>query len=397
MIYGFYFRFLKLTHCKWLSILLSYMVRFLYICKYFVERLCCKKKTVNINHSVAIERISSVYPDINSKYQLVNLDVNDNVDLSIIVPIYNYVNLIEKNILSILNQKTKYSFELILVDDGSTDGAEEIVKKYSSNEKVKAIFQTNQGIAGARNTGLNNAVGKYIMFVDCDDIVNDNIVEILIDKAYSEDADIVMCAHNLVKENNGKVYSVVPNVYPDNNLLGYYGKAKILNYPGLPWAKVYKRELFSQVRYLPGYWYEDTIIHSLIFTQCKKFSYVPIVAYQYRWYENNFSHTQGNNTNLKCIDRYWMLVKILKTYIDINDINNECFYTMLIKHLSIHYYPTISGLSDDLIEDLFSLACDLFEEYRPNNKFKLPFMLRVTEKALIKRDIELWKLSIKYQ
>lgn len=397
MIYGFYFKFLQLTRSKFLSVILSYIVRFLFVCKYFIERFRCKKKIINISHNQAIETVRSVHPDIDSQYERVNLDVDDNVDLSIIVPIYNYVGLIEQNILSILNQHTKYNFELILVDDGSTDGAQDIVKKYTTNPSVKAIFQKNQGIAGARNTGINNAVGKYVMFVDCDDVVNDNIVETLMDKAYQENSDIVMCGHNLVKEKNGEVYSSIQNVYPDYNLLGYYGNAKILNYPGLPWAKVYKRELFNQVRYLPGYWYEDTIIHSLIFTQCKSFSYVPVVAYQYRWYENNFSHTQGNNTNPKCIDRYWMLVKILKLYKQINgDLNNECFYTMLITHLSVHYYPSLMGLDEEVIESLFSLACDLYFEYKPKYQCKLPYMLKIVEKALTDRNINLWKLAIKY-
>ena len=70
---------------------------------------------------------------------------------------------------------------------------------------------------------------------------------------------------------------------------------------------------------------------------------------------------------------------------------------MLIKHLSAHYYPTISGLDEQTVDDLFVLACDLLKQYKPEQKIKLPYMLRVTEKALLEGDINLWKLAIQYQ
>ena len=316
--------------------------------------------------------------------------------VSVIVPVFNMSAYLERCVLSIMNQEYQ-NLEIVLVDDGSTDGAQEIVRRYERDSRVKTIFQKNQGIAGARNTGLNHATGRFIMFVDCDDVVEKDLVQTLMSRAELENCDIVMCAHNLVKERNGQVYATIPNVYSSGNLLGYSGSAVILNYAGLPWAKVYRRELWDNVRYLPGYWYEDTIIHMLLFTQCRKFSYVPKVCYQYRWYEKNFSHVQGNAVNPKCIDRYWMLVPILEKAQTLGVAQGECFYTALIKHLSVYYYPTVSGMDDRTVEDLFILACDLFRQYRKDSTVKLPYMLRVTEKALRKGDINLWKLAIKYQ
>ena len=72
------------------------------------------------------------------------------------------------------------------------------------------------------------------MFVDCDDIVHDDIVETLMNKAYSENYDMVMCAHNLSKERNGAIYEIVPNVYPKYNLIGYKNGDEIMNLAGLP-------------------------------------------------------------------------------------------------------------------------------------------------------------------
>lgn len=397
MIQGFYFRFYRMTGCEWLSALFAHLAYFVFWCKFAIERMCYKKCIITEKKENALEIIAKVHPDPDGHPEYKNAEVDEKLDLSIIVPVYNYAELIENNILSILQQKTKYQYQLILVDDGSTDGSKDILRKYENYPNVKVIYQQNQGIAGARNTGLNYAAGRYIMFVDCDDTVEENLVEILLFKAYKDDCDIVMCAHNLVKECNGEIYEMIPNVYPRYNLLGYAGNAKILNYAGLPWCKVYKRELWENVRYLPGYWYEDTIIHSLLFTQCTKFSYDPVICYQYRWYEKNFSHIQGNTANPKCIDIFWLLKRILEQYEGMNLPKDERFETMLLKHLSKYYYTKISEMSDEVVSALFVLACDLYQRYGAKEDYKLPYMLRETRKALQKGDINLWKLTTKYQ
>lgn len=397
MIHGFYFRFYRATHIEWLSTIMAHMAYCVFLCRYLLQRMTKKIKTVRIEKEKALDTIRAIHPDPMGKPLIKPAPVDSNIDLSIIVPIYNYADFIENNIKSILNQKTKYAFQLILVDDGSTDGAQNIVRKYANEPNVRAIFQKNQGIAGARNTGLNAATGKYIMFVDCDDTVDDDLVETLMSKAYQDDCDIVMCAHNLVKERDGQIYEIVPNIYPQFDMLGYSENAKILNYAGLPWGKVYKRELWEQVRYFPGYWYEDNIIHSLLFTQCKRFAYVPKVCYQYRWYEKNFSHTQGNSANPKSIDMYWMLNPILEQHKKMGLPHDDRYETMLLKHLSLYYYSKIAGLDEKVVDALFALACDLYREYGVKENCQLPYMLRVTRKALLQGDINLWKLASKYQ
>lgn len=384
-------------HNEWVSMVLSHMAYFLYHILFLIKRIRTRKNIVSISEKDALDKISKVYPKPISEPIVNDPDINQGLDLSIVVPVYNYENLIQQNIESILNQKTSYQYELILVDDGSTDGAGEILKEYVNLENVTVIFQSNMGIAGARNTGINHATGRYLMFADCDDLLNDEIVERLLKRAYEQDCDIVMCAHDLVKEKNGQVISVLANVYPPYNLLGFKNNDQIMNYAGLPWAKVYKRELFNGVRFLPGYWYEDTIIQFLLFTQCKKFSYIPYVGYEYKWYEKNFSHTQNSSANVKCIDRYWMLLDIIEKYKDLGLPLDAQFYTMLIRHVSIYYYPQLKGLPNELLEALFVLAREQLVKYRPEQTCKLPYMLKVTEKALLERDMNLWKLAIKYQ
>lgn len=397
MVYGFYFRFYKKFHNELFCSILAKIAYFLYCVLFWVKKIKRNKTKKIMKVSKAKEIVNGVYPRLDSKPVYDNRAIDSSVDLSIVVPVYNYVEIIKANIDAILNQKTRYNYELIIVDDGSTDGAGEVIKQYENNSKVKLIYQKNAGIGAARNTGINNAIGKYIMFVDCDDIVHDDIVETLLNKAYSNDYDMVMCAHDLSKEKNGQIFDIIPNIYPKYNLMGYKNGDKIMNLAGLPWCKVYKRELWNNVRFFPGYWYEDTIIQFLIFTQCKNYAYISKIEYEYKWYEKNFSHVQGNSANIKTIDSYWILIEILEQYKKSNLPINEQLYTLILRHISTYYFGSINGLSEDIIDALFVLAKELFIEYKPNHKVKLPYMLRQVEKAFDNNDIELWKLASCYQ
>lgn len=397
MIYGFYFRFYGKFHNSVFSSVLAKLAYMLYCCVFFLKKLRHKRVSVDVNIDDARNIVNGIHPRLDSHPVYENKPIDDNIDLSIVVPVYNYVDIIESNIDSILNQKTEYNYQLIIVDDGSTDGAADVLKKYADNQNVKLIFQKNAGIGAARNTGINNADGKYLMFVDCDDIVHDDIVETLMNKAYSENYDMVMCAHNLSKERNGAIYEIVPNVYPKYNLIGYKNGDEIMNLAGLPWCKVYKREIWNNVRFFPGYWYEDTIIQFLIFMQCKNYAYIPKIEYEYKWYEKNFSHTQGNSANPKSIDTYWLLIEILEQYKNNNMPVNDRLYTLILRHISTYYYGSVKNLDSKVVEALFVLAKDLYSEYKPNHKVKLPFMLRQVEKSFDNNDIELWKLASCYQ
>lgn len=397
MKHGFYFRFYRMFHNEALCCFLASLAYFLYCVKFFIKKTLRKKvkSTMTVNEARRI--IDEVYPQPKSNPEYINPEIDDKLDLSIVIPVYNYADILEDNIKSILNQKTDYKFEAIFVDDGSTDGAQKILKKYENHPNVKLIFQENGGIGAARNTGINNANGKYLMFVDCDDIVHDDIVETLLSKAYEQDLDMVVAAHNLVKERNGEVYEIVPNIYTQSNLIGYRNGDEIMNLPGLPWAKVYKRELWDQVRFYPGYWYEDDIIQFLIFPQVKTYAYIPKVVYEYKWYENNFSHTQNDSKRKKCIDSYWILTEILISYKNIGLPIDAKLYTLLVRHLSAYYYPFVKNLDGNVVEALYVLAKEMLAQYKSGEVSNLPYVMSKAKMALEENDIELWKLSSFYQ
>lgn len=397
MIHSFYFRFYQKFNNDFIASVLARFAYFLYCCVFVIKKIKRSKSKLSMTYNEADELINKTYPRLDSQPKYVNPPINQEIDLSVVIPVYNYADILEKNINAILDQETRYQYQVILVDDGSTDGAADILLRHKDDPRVKLIFQKNAGIGAARNTGINAADGKYLMFIDCDDIVHNDIVEVLMDKAYSENYDMVMCAHNLSKEKDGVVYQVIPNIYSSRNLMEYKNGDAIMNLAGLPWGKVYKREIWNNVRFFPGYWYEDTIIQLLIFIQCKKYAYIPKIEYEYKWYEKNFSHTQGEIKNIKMIDIYWLLNEILERYDQLELPKDDRLYTLLLRHISAYYYGTIKQLDEEIVESLFVLAKELYIRYKPKHKVKLPFMLKQVEKAFDKNDIELWKLASCYQ
>lgn len=393
---GFYLFFYKRIRIEWLCVVLANMAYFLYYVKFVFKKLLAKKRIVNMDREEAIRIVENHYPYVTDKAEIVNTPLDEKIDLSVIIPVYNYENLIEGTIEAILNQKTKYTYEVILVDDGSRQPAKDILEKYKGRPLVKVIHQENGGIGVARNTGLNAASGKYFMFIDCDDTVHDDIVECLMTEAYKNNHDIVMCGHNLSKEKDGEIFSVNPHIYPKYNLLGYKDGDYIWNFPGLPWCKVYKRELFENIRFLPFYWYEDTIIHFLVFRLCKSFKYIQEAKYEYRWYENNFSHTQSKAPK-RSVQRYWMLLRCIEETERLGFPKDVIFYKLLLRHLGSFYYNDFETLEPIAVDALFSLGRELLIKYKPKEKYHLSCALKNIEKGLIKGDIELWKLACRIQ
>lgn len=124
------------------------------------------------------------------------------VETSIIVPVYNAEKYLDRCVNSILNQ-TYRDFELILVDDGSRDGSGKLVDTYADKDpRVIVIHQENKGVSAARNKGISIAKGKYMAFVDADDYVSEEYLEILVHTLKHEDADIVCCNYDYVYDDH---------------------------------------------------------------------------------------------------------------------------------------------------------------------------------------------------
>lgn len=173
--------------------------------------------------------------------------VSKPVLVSVIVPAYNVADYLEKCVNSILDQ-TYRSIEVILVDDGSTDGETAIIcNRFAKiDSRVKVIHKANGGLSDARNVGIAASRGKYLSFIDGDDYVDHSFVEKLLKNAWKEGADIAVCSYSKVYD--GKKIS--PNKTIDHKV--FSNRSALLDlftYPSLnevmTWNKIYKRKLFT--------------------------------------------------------------------------------------------------------------------------------------------------------
>jgi len=136
--------------------------------------------------------------------------------ISVIIPVYNAEKFLHKSIESVINQSYK-DIELILVNDGSTDGSEMICNNYAvADKRIKLVSQKNSGPAAARNTGIRYATGDLAFFLDADDLIEKNALEILAEKYNQYQPDLVMANFSKL-ENNGKIIKQSVSFYPDGD------------------------------------------------------------------------------------------------------------------------------------------------------------------------------------
>lgn len=223
------------------------------------------------------------------------------LQFSVIVPVYNVENYIGRCIDSILEQ-TFVCFELILVDDGSTDRSLEICNHYASIDKrIKLIHQENRGVSAARNVGLYKAAGKYIVFVDGDDVVEKTFLYCM--AQIDEKIDLVIGGSKQISI-QGKVDVV--RQYNSETML-YLTRENILqmieNHSiDYVWAKRYRTEIIKRKTIFfdesldLG---EDTYFVACYLNECKSVQYIETIAYHYFKYSHNTLSSFNSNSILR--------------------------------------------------------------------------------------------------
>ena len=220
--------------------------------------------------------------------------------ISIIVPIYKVEKYLDRCINSILNQ-TFRDFELILVDDGSPDRCGDICEEYAKKDKrIKVIHKENGGLSDARNAGLDIATGKFIGFIDSDDFIHKDMYMILYDAIIKSKSDISQCKFKYFSKedelnkniiNDGK-YEIYNNIDAIEEIIDN----KNLNTN--VWNKLYKRELFNDIRFPKGKIHEDEFVTYKVFYRAKTVSYVNKELYYY------FSNDTGIMKNLNINSKF---------------------------------------------------------------------------------------------
>lgn len=237
-----------------------------------------------------------------------------NVRVSVIVPVYNAEKYLKECIDSILNQTLK-EIEIIIVDDGSTDNSGVLADSLGANDtRIRVIHQSNQGLGPARNTGILNAAGEYIGFVDSDDYVLPFMYEKLYKRAIETNADIVQGCHRDVENGNTlivKKHPLADSTFSDHdeimtirqNLFGHTLSDKTVEaFPMTVWSGIYRKDfIFCNKLLFEEIQSEDTIFNLQAYKYAKVVSFTCESDYCYR-VENHPSIMQSFSENK--VNRY---------------------------------------------------------------------------------------------
>ena len=234
--------------------------------------------------------------------------------ISIIVPVYNVEEYLEECLESIQNQ-TYTNIEVIMINDGSTDGSKEICERFCQQDnRFKLVTQENQGLSAARNRGVKESVGQYIMFVDSDDVINTSVLEVLL-PYMKMDVDIVECRMTRNKEEF---------FLNKTSTIAFEGNAKkaILNCIEIrevkfcPVTKLYRREIVEKVPFLEGYIYEDVFTGINYLKHIRKIVIVDYIGYYYRVRPNS---TMTKSFNEKDLDIFKVGNQLIDSFKDDED------------------------------------------------------------------------------
>lgn len=218
--------------------------------------------------------------------------------ISVVVPVYNVEKYIEKCIKSIIAQTYK-NLEIIVVNDGTKDNSIGVIKKYiDQDNRIKVINQENAGLSEARNTGIKNACGKYIVFVDSDDYIDESMIEKMYRRLKKDNSQLVVC--NILR------------VDDEYNELGfrenYYGEKEIFNNDeairalllnkinGYAWNKLYDINLFKDIRYIKGRLFEDIFTTFDVVLKAEKVSMLKDKLYCYVRRGNSITQDMKKNS-----------------------------------------------------------------------------------------------------
>lgn len=210
--------------------------------------------------------------------------------ISVIVPIYNVEPYLRQCVDSIINQ-TYPDLEIILVDDGSTDGSGKIADSYD-DPRIKVFHTENRGLSAARNLGIDHAHGEYISFVDADDWIEPDLL--LQTVSLIDDADI-LCHHSIITHSE------------ELSFTGYNALIALFNgiIPTAAWGKLYRRNCFADIRFPEGRICEDTATTYKILLHSSHIICTNVLGYHYRFRSDSLSHTHDK----KNIVDFWIAVR----------------------------------------------------------------------------------------
>lgn len=224
---------------------------------------------------------------------------------SIVIPVYNVKDYLEKCVNSVLAQRTE-DYEVILVDDGSTDGSGELCDTLAARapERIRVIHKPNGGLGDARNAGIAQAKGDYLVFIDSDDYIDEAMLSELSEKVDETHADIISFGFRI--DANGDTSQVHTDPLPENTVLTLESTPDILLALPNAWTRIYTRALFERtgIRYPGRVWYEDIRTTTKLFASADSIVFVHRPYYYYVVRENSITRNTNVDRNREIIDAF---------------------------------------------------------------------------------------------
>ena len=245
--------------------------------------------------------------------------------ISIIVPVYNCENYIDKCIRSILDQ-TYRNLEIILVDDGSIDGSFQICDYWSHKDhRVVFISKRNGGAASARNLGLKYAKGDIIGFVDGDDYIAHNMYELMIQNMIDTKADVVCCGRFYIKYNRFIIRLCNPEQFRFSPEEAISDMLVLKSMDEAVWDKIYKKELFVDIQFPEGEINEDLMVIPYIFAKCSLVTHIGIPLYYYRYTSGGVTKSNYSERNSAIIKHMCQIEKYIDSSFPQLQFPKSCF------------------------------------------------------------------------
>ncbi|MBO4636382.1 MAG: glycosyltransferase family 2 protein [Clostridiales bacterium] len=241
---------------------------------------------------------------------------NESPLVSVIIPVYNSEQYLRQCLDSVIGQTYK-KLEIIIVDDGSEDSSPDICREYASKDnRIRVIEEENGGQAVARNTALDIMTGDYVFFVDADDYISFDAIEVLIQESQKSGCLIVHGYARKFWENGKEEKLSFPynetKYFTDTEVMHNFCYQRIF-YAG-PVAKIIHKDIMSRFRFPANRGYEDYAIMYKVLSAAPRTALIPHVLYYYRQHSNSTMHTEFNP---KKIDRI-RIASELKEFIDTN-------------------------------------------------------------------------------
>lgn len=225
--------------------------------------------------------------------------------VSLILPVYNVEKYLVECLESICEQ-TYRNLEIIIVNDGSTDRSGMICEKYQKKDaRIQYIKRKNGGLSAARNLGLKYATGEYVVFVDSDDFIKSSMVSSLVKVMDLEHTDIVCCNYDVCNEQSEvikthKIHIKSMQLFTRQEAINVLFYEKF--FQCYAWNKMYKRDLFTNIKYPEGRLYEDIITTYQLFGRSEKIAFISDSLYCYRQRVGSITQKQFNPKSYDLID-----------------------------------------------------------------------------------------------